>query len=733
MKHYYFLLLALFAIIFTNSSLSQTYVSDTTFKQTITAYNQSFTFSFTGLPAGGYGTGTLVVYFEGDFGDSGEYATVQDESSTNIGQSGPYSSNFDCAPRDSAYIPFNAANIDALWSGDAQVDFTLTISSNVDLGVCSVNYLQCRIIYDYCAAGTPQEFASFSLSDSTFCTYDSPLSLVGTPANGTFSGNGIIGNTFNPINLAPGSTHIITYEATDMIGCTTSYSKSVKVLRAPNAPNTTACPGEQPELMALNGGEQVWFYDMGLSQVIDTANTVYPDPIYTTTSYYVANLNTTSSFLVNNIDVLDSMVVDHNATTGDDRGGIAITQDYLFVVGDNNTVRSSALDLSGQVSLPIQDALFSNLNDGNLYTLWNSTSNTSPNYNTSAMEVNAIRGLDINMALTAEVNQLSSPIPVDYGSIIFAGYGFVGIYSGDDNHVYIVDLDDYTVTDLGSHTGINNYGTENWSAWGVLEFDGSDFHGLFRSYSGSGNEIVRRNFTTGVESTVYNFTNGISDLSSFTVSPWNDRWYFHYEGSSTTFGGSSETMGYANALMSSTILAVNELGCYTEVEVVVNEINLGNDTTICENHTPFVLFAGLGFNSYTWNGDNNNYNAFPVTTSGTYILEAVDGNNCTIVDTIQILLDPCAGINELENILSSNLYPNPTNGNTTLTLNSEIADTYIIRILEMNGKIIETNTVQVLSGENEFQINSSNLINGVYMLSITDSNLTSKVVRFVKQ
>src|SRR5690606_37960890 len=229
--------------------------------------------------------------------------------------------------------------------------------------VCGTNYIQCRLIYDYCAAGTPQEFASFTLSDSLFCTYDSPISLSGTPAGGTFSGMGVSGNTFDPSVFGPGAISTITYTATDGIGCETSTSHDVRTLIAPNAPDTVACPGTAPELYVASGGVNIWFYDPALTQVVDTGSVVFDDPITQTTSYYVSNLNSTSSLSVTSILESNSLVVDHNATTGDDRGGIAVTPNYVFVVGDNNTVRANAADLTGQVSLPIQDALFSNLMD----------------------------------------------------------------------------------------------------------------------------------------------------------------------------------------------------------------------------------------------------------------------------------------------------------------------------------------------------------------------------------
>jgi len=77
----------------------------------------------------------------------------------------------------------------------------------------------------------------------------------------------------------------------------------------------------------------------------------------------------------------------------------------------------------------------------------------------------------------------------------------------------------------------------------VLEFFEDAFH---LAYVGSyNNRITRTRIPDGLTTTVATFSN-LSDMCSFTVLPSRNRWYFHYEGSGQ-FGGSSETLGYADA------------------------------------------------------------------------------------------------------------------------------------------------------------------------------------------
>ncbi|WP_317896772.1 PQQ-dependent sugar dehydrogenase [Aurantibacillus circumpalustris] len=78
--------------------------------------------------------------------------------------------------------------------------------------------------------------ASFSGLDSVYCNFSLPSNLIGLPSGGTFGGNGISGNTFNPANASAG-THTITYSFSDSpnscnynsSGCTFNVSKTVMV------------------------------------------------------------------------------------------------------------------------------------------------------------------------------------------------------------------------------------------------------------------------------------------------------------------------------------------------------------------------------------------------------------------------------------------------------------------------------------------------------------------------
>ena len=75
--------------------------------------------------------------------------------------------------------------------------------------------------------------ASFTLPTDSMCTNNSPLQLSGTPAGGSWSGNGVNSNgVFDPSTAGAG-THSISYSITG--SCPDSYSQSIVVQESVNA------------------------------------------------------------------------------------------------------------------------------------------------------------------------------------------------------------------------------------------------------------------------------------------------------------------------------------------------------------------------------------------------------------------------------------------------------------------------------------------------------------------
>lgn len=252
-----------------------------------------------------------------------------------------------------------------------------------------------------------------------------------------------------------------------------------------------------------------------------------------------------------------SKVVDHNSLTGDDRGGIAISSNYVFYSGDNATARFNAADLAGGTALGrIYDFLVSNLRTETIYSFGTGTNLLTDRY-TSARVDTLIELHGTTLQPVGRYIQLSQPFTnYTYNGLLCAGYDRVVYWDGSSQMAYDIALPSGQVTVYGPVSLPDKSSSESWASWGVAEvFDGL----LWLAYVGGNNptnsaykQIVRACVADGVTTPVAEFYDpdgyyALSDMACFTVSLARQRWYFHYEGSSTLFGGQSETIGYADA------------------------------------------------------------------------------------------------------------------------------------------------------------------------------------------
>lgn len=312
-----------------------------------------------------------------------------------------------------------------------------------------------------------------------------------------------------------------------------------------------------------------------------------------------------------------SAVVDHNTLTGDDRGGIAVSNSHVFVAGDAATSAHSIADLSGGFSVGgRRDGICSDVGSGQVYTLaFDGTPLVSGN-----SAINQLIELDgTSGAFTGNIITLSSTISLFGGAGVFSGSGRVLIYNGAS--VYDVEVPSGTVSDRGNMTITDLRASETWAAWGVAEFFGGELYLAYRS--SSGNSIVRRRVPDGQLTTIATFTD-LGDMASWTISPTNNRWYFHHENSSQ-FGGTAETLGYADATI--------ELGPPVTAPVITSPLAISVTTgeafsyqiTATLSPTSFDatgLPLGLSVNtvSGTISGTVASAGVYPITLSATNVI-----------------------------------------------------------------------------------------------------------------
>ncbi|MBU1221435.1 hypothetical protein KKF34_15440 [Myxococcota bacterium] len=245
-------------------------------------------------------------------------------------------------------------------------------------------------------------------------------------------------------------------------------------------------------------------------------------------------------FTVSDYSTNNCISVDHEATSGDDRGGIAANSSYFLYNGDSNMMRTDT-SLGSRTALTRRDGVFSDLRSGQFYILWNTATSGPIDHNISQYTIDSVATYD------PVTEAVGTPVPFGQsitfaGSFmngVYAGYGFAILYNDADHNWYILH------PEFGSLTLLNNaprspnlQGCENFATWGVATFDGTNYK--VDAISGAP-AVERYNVSTGtVEGPVNSFTN-LGQMCAFTMVPGLNKWVGHHEYSSQ-IGGGAEVM-----------------------------------------------------------------------------------------------------------------------------------------------------------------------------------------------
>jgi hypothetical protein len=73
------------------------------------------------------------------------------------------------------------------------------------------------------------------------------------------------------------------------------------------------------------------------------------------------------------------------------------------------------------------------------------------------------------------------------------------------------------------------------------------------------------------------------------------------------------------------------------------------------------------------------------------------------------------------------VYPNPTSGKTTLSLYSETSFNYTLKVIDYLGRVILSNELKAIAGENTQEVDMSHLAKGMYMIEVAGTDHTQKV------
>lgn len=155
-------------------------------------------------------------------------------------------------------------------------------------------------------------------------------------------------------------------------------------------------------------------------------------------------------------------------------------------------------------------------------------------------------------------------------------------------------------------------------------------------------------------------------------------------------------------------------------------------TSLCINHQPLTLSGGTPTGgTYAGTGVSAGILDPAVAGVGTHIITYTftDVNGCSAQANFSISVDACLGLNEVKNFEDLLVYPNPVKNNFIVSVGSG-NDLIIDCINDIQGKSIQFDQVQL--GSNMIQVNFSNQLAGVYLIS-GFINGEKVVIRLIKE
>ncbi len=130
-----------------------------------------------------------------------------------------------------------------------------------------------------------------------------------------------------------------------------------------------------------------------------------------------------------------------------------------------------------------------------------------------------------------------------------------------------------------------------------------------------------------------------------------------------------------------------------------------------------VTLTGSGAVSYSWSGGISDGVAFSPTATALYNVAGMDANGCVNISNITVTVSACTGINNVsENIAQFVVYPNPNNGDFTISVTG-LDKTPSIEIYNTIGKLVFKDVLT--TEKNSF---NTNLAAGIYFINIIENN-----------
>lgn len=234
---------------------------------------------------------------------------------------------------------------------------------------------------------------------------------------------------------------------------------------------------------------------------------------------------------ITSLDTSGCSAVEHFAVSGQDRGGLAVSQDYFYYMGSLSGARFAlANPADNPTQVPLRYSIFSDLATSQVYAFTVGGTAAAPDCDEV---IDGFIELDAaDLSPIGEVIPLSTPITWlcdDDNGGVFSGRGQVLLHDSA-GRTYAITLPTGEVSDLGTQALLDNArGCANWAISGIAESFGGDTYMVYRSDNPQA--IVRHSVTTGEVATILDLTGiNVQNLCALGADLTGNRWAWHYQG-----------------------------------------------------------------------------------------------------------------------------------------------------------------------------------------------------------
>ena len=550
-------------------------------------------------------------------------------------------------------------------------------------------------------------YTNFNIT-SQLCEDESAVAMTSiTPIGGTFVGQGVVGNTFDP-QIAGVGVFPITYTYVGTNTCVGKTTKNVTVNALPSVsiPSmASTCDGVSQ--ITLSGGTPYGGTYSGQGVV---GNKFYPSSVglgiytikYSFTSQSQCSAEDSTSIIVNSSPIANAgsdQQISSGATANLLASGSGGSGNYTYSWSPSDKLNNSNISNPTTVALTTSQVFTLNLED-------NASSCSDSDVVIITVTGGALSGLML----------ASQSIICAGDSIILTAVGS----GGTGNYTYQWSS---SPAGFSSSQQIVNVAPSSTTAYIVSITDGALSTSASQFIIVNSIPIGSLPSDTAMCSNDQMILDAGGGYSNYLWSNGDTNQIINIDASSLPFGFTDFAVTISNSIGCSIIDS-------TKLEVREAPSNLIADDSVCLGYPYYQYNALPNMSSYLWNtGDTTQ--SITVNTSdlnfgnNIFWVSVYDNVGCFGSDTANLYLDICESIYESENGNIVKVYPNPSNGVINIDIESENEEDISINIFDSQSKLVFSNNTSINAINNTLRINLNKLSKGVYIMHIKGDNTYS--------